>query len=66
MEEFQNEAIKVYNKENQKYEAAISILKKIIEEKELDISLYYKFGNEENTRTLGKAVIKVMKNNKDE
>jgi transposase-like protein len=66
VEEFQNGAIKVYNKENQKYEAAISILKKIIEEKELEISLYYKSGNEKNTRTLGKAVIKVMKNNKDE
>lgn len=66
VEEFQNGAIKVYNKENQKYEEAISILKKIIEEKELDISLYYKSGNEKNTRTLGKAVIKVMKNNKEE
>jgi hypothetical protein len=66
VEEFQNGAIKVYNKENQKYEAAISILKKIIEEKELDISLYYKSGNEKNTRTLGKAVIKLMKNIKDE
>jgi len=66
VEEYQNGSIKVYNKEMKNYEQAKPLLKRIIEEKDLDINLKYKSGNEKNTRALGKDVIRAMKNNTNE
>ena len=62
VEEYKNGSIKVYNIEMKKYEKAKPLLRRIIKEKELDISLYYNSGNKKNTRILGKDVMQAIKN----
>jgi len=61
IEEYESSSIKIYNIETQEYEVAKPILRDIIKEKRLDISLYYESGNEKNTRTLGKKIIQILK-----
>lgn len=61
IEMYESGTIRVFNLENQEYEVAKPLLRKIIEEKKLNVNLELATGNQKNTRQLGKDVISELK-----
>ncbi|MGP3779388.1 PD-(D/E)XK nuclease family protein [Halanaerobium saccharolyticum] len=61
IEKYESSSIKVYNLNEQEYEVAKPLLRKVIRDKDLDVSLYFDSGNKRNTRSLGRKVIKALK-----
>lgn len=61
IEMYESSTIRVFNLEKQEYEVAKPLLRKIIEEKKLNVNLKSSTGKYKNTRQLGKDVISELK-----
>ena len=60
LERYQSTTIKLFNVEREEYEMAKPLLRQLILERHLAISLTNSAGNEKNTRTLGREVLEVV------
>lgn len=65
IEMYESGMIRVFNLKKQEYETAKPLLRKIIEEKKLNVNLNSSTGNYKNTRQLGKDVISELKKFKE-
>jgi hypothetical protein len=66
LEQYESSTIRVYCFETQEYVTAKPILRRIIDEKGLNVSLYLQSGTLKNTRILGRDIIKALKENMSE
>jgi hypothetical protein len=60
IERYESTSIRVLNVSSQEYEVAKPILRRIIDDMTLAISLEFPTGRKKNTRTLGREVIRAL------
>lgn len=65
IERYESGTIRIFNLEKHEYETVKPLLRKIIEEKKLNVNLNSSTGNHKNTRQLGKDVISELKKFKE-
>src|SRR6056297_449682 len=61
IEKYKSSTIKIYNLEEEEYEVAKPLLRKINKEKDLKVDLFTSTGTKLNTRSLGRKIIEQLK-----